>query len=91
MCQWTILTGDQSDIIVTFLTFVIYTYRISLVIRQVFFFFQNNSKDLDPSYKTDLDLRDSLGRVNSLYPNFTGLIHLFVVILKKGKSRLIPK
>ena len=30
-------------------------YRISSVIRQSFFFFQNNTKDLDPSCKTDLD------------------------------------
>ena len=31
----------------------------------VFFllFFQNNPKNLDPSYKTDLDLWDCLGRV----------------------------
>ena len=28
-----------------------------------FFSFQNNSKDLDPSYKTDLDLWDRLRRV----------------------------
>ena len=28
-----------------------------------FFSFQNNPKDLDPSYKTDLDLWDCLGRV----------------------------
>ena len=28
-----------------------------------FFFFQNNLKDLDPAYKTDLDLWDCLGRV----------------------------
>ena len=28
-----------------------------------FFSFQNNSKDLDPSYKMDLDLWDRLGRV----------------------------
>ena len=28
-----------------------------------FFSFQNNSKNLDPSYKTDLDLWDYLGRV----------------------------
>ena len=39
-------------------------YRISSVIRQSFFFFQNNPKDLDPSCKTDLDLLDCLGRVN---------------------------
>ena len=36
-------------------------YRISSVIS--FFSFQNNPKDLDPSYKTDLDLWDCLGRV----------------------------
>ena len=29
-----------------------------------FFFFQNIPKDLDLSYKTDLDLLDCLGRVN---------------------------
>ena len=28
-----------------------------------FFSFQNNPKDLDPSYKMDLDLWDRLGRV----------------------------
>ena len=28
-----------------------------------FFFLPNNTKDLDPSYKTDLDLWDGLGRV----------------------------
>ena len=28
-----------------------------------FFSFQNKPKDLDPSYKTDLDLWDGLGRV----------------------------
>ena len=31
-------------------------YRISSVIRQSFFSFQNNPKNLDPSYKMDLDL-----------------------------------
>ena len=40
-----------------------YRYRISSVIRRSFFFFQNNPKDLDPSYKTDLDLLNCLGRV----------------------------
>ena len=33
----------------------IFSYRISSDIRQIFSF-QNNPKDLDPSYKTDLDL-----------------------------------
>ena len=52
-----------------------YMYCISLLIRQSFFSFQNNPKDLDffsfqnnpkdldPSCKTDLDLWDYLGRV----------------------------
>ena len=31
-----------------------------------FFSFQNNSKNLDPSYKTDLDFWDCLGRVELL-------------------------
>ena len=30
-------------------------YRMSSVIRRGFFSFQNNTKDLDPSCKTDLD------------------------------------
>ena len=38
-------------------------YHISPVIKQCFSF-QNNPKDLDLSYKTDLDLWDCLGRVN---------------------------
>ena len=36
-------------------------YRISSIIRREFFSFQNNSKDLDPSCKMDLDLWDCLG------------------------------
>ena len=40
-----------------------YCTEVSSVIRRSFFF-QNNPKDLDPSYKTDLDLLDCLGRVN---------------------------
>ena len=38
-------------------------YRISSIIRQSFFAFLNNPKDLDPSCKMDLDLWDCLGRV----------------------------
>ena len=38
------------------------SYHISSVIRRGFSF-QNNPKDLDPSYKTDQDLLDRLGRV----------------------------
>ena len=36
-------------------------YHISLVIRV--FSFQNNPKNLDPSYKTDLDLWDCLWKL----------------------------
>ena len=50
-------------------------YHISSVIRQSFFFFQNNFKNLNPSYKMDLDLRNSLGRVKLVsYQNFIGLM-----------------
>ena len=38
-------------------------YRISSIIRWGLFSFQNNPKDLDPSFKTDLDLCHCLGRV----------------------------
>ena len=38
-------------------------YCISSVIGQSFFSFQNNLKNLDPSYKMDLDIWDCLGRV----------------------------
>ena len=43
-------------------TFVTSFYRISSLIRQCFSF-QNNHKNLDPSYKRDLDLWDCLERV----------------------------
>ena len=39
------------------------------------FSFQNNPKNLDPSYKMDLDLWDYLGRVKLvLQQNFIGLV-----------------
>ena len=42
---------------------------------RVFFSFQNNPKNLDPSYKTDLDHWDCLGRVKLvLLQHFIGLI-----------------
>ena len=48
--------------------------HISLVIRQSFSF-QNNPKNLDPSYKMNLDLCDCLGKVKLvLQQNFIGLI-----------------
>ena len=31
-------------------------YSISLIIRQIFFSFRNSPKDLDPSFKMDLDV-----------------------------------
>ena len=56
------------------------------------FFFQNNPKNLDPSYKMDLDIWDCLGRVKLvLKQNTIGLIELFVVILKGGKTHLIAE
>ena len=64
---------------------------ISLVIRH-FFSFQNNPKNLDLAYKTDLDLWDCLGRVKLvLQQTFIGLIQLFLVILERGKPCLIAK
>ena len=61
-------------------------YCISSVIRYSFSF-QNNPKNLDLSYKTDLELWDCLGRVKLvLQQNFIGLILLFVVILSAGNS-----
>ena len=38
------------------------TYHIYSVLRQSLFFFQNNPKNLDPSYKMDLDLWDYFGK-----------------------------
>ena len=53
-------------------------YHISPVIRQSFFSFQNKPKDLDPSYKRDLDLWDCLGRVKLDYSKISqdGLSYL---------------
>ena len=42
------------------------SYCISLVIRQSFFSFQNNTKNLDPSNKMYLDLWGCLGRVKHI-------------------------
>ena len=53
----TALRGPAEDLTIRYLD-----YRISPVIRQ-FFSFQNNPKNLQPSYKTDLDLWNCLGRV----------------------------
>ena len=48
------------------MSFTVSHYHISSVIRWSFSF-QNNPKDLDPSYKRDQDLWDCLGRVNWYY------------------------
>ena len=40
---------------------------ISSVIRRSFLSFQNDPKNLDPSYKMDLDLWECFGRENSCY------------------------
>ena len=48
------------------------------------FSFQNNFKNLDPSYKMDLDIRDCKGRLKFvLQQNCIGLIWLFVLILER--------
>ena len=44
-------------------------YHISSVIRWSLFF-QNNPKNVDPSYKMDLDLRDCSGRVKHIIAKF---------------------
>ena len=53
------------------------------------FYFQNNLKNLDPSYKTDLDLWDCVKKGKLvLKQTFTGLIQLFLVILE-GKTHVL--
>ena len=52
------------------------------------FFFLNKSKDLDSSYKTDLDLWDCLERVKLVSQL---LQQNFIVILWRGKPRLIAE
>ena len=57
---------------------------IFLQLLDSFFFLLNNPKNLDLSYKMDLDLWDCFGRVKFVFePNFIGLILLFVVSLKR--------
>ena len=67
-------------------------YRISSDYKTGILSCQNNPKNLDPSYKMDLDLWDCLGRVKRvLYQNFIGMIQLFVVILGKDSPHLIAE
>ena len=50
-------------------------YHISSDIRQSFFSFQNNPKNLDLSHKMGIDLWDSIGKVKlELGQTFMGLI-----------------
>ena len=49
--------GSQSTVSVSYRIPYFFGYKTE------FFPFQNNPKDLDPSYKMDLDLLDCLGRV----------------------------
>ena len=54
---------------------LLYFFSYFLVIRQSFFLFQNNPKNLDLSFKADLDVWDYLGRIKLvLWQNFIGLI-----------------
>ena len=63
-CQGTKHTGNTTigATVHTVYDMLLSNYRISSVIRRSFFL-PKQSKDLDPSYKTDLDLWDCLGRV----------------------------
>ena len=59
---------------------------------EVFFSPKNNPKNLDPSYKMDLDLWDCLERVKLvLYQYCIGVIQLFVLIVERGKLYLIAE
>ena len=60
--------------------------------KMEFLSFQNNSKNLDPSYKMDPDLWDCFGRVKLiLQQNCIRLIWLFILILERGKPCLLAE
>ena len=60
--------------------------QYSFACKTDFFSFQNHSKNLDPSYKMDLDLWNCLRRVKLIsQQNFIGLSLLYEVILERGK------
>ena len=68
---------------------LMHNYRISSLIR-LCFAFQNNPKNLDPSYKTDLDLWDCLGRINLIVKfNRTDLV--ICIYSREDKPHLIAK
>ena len=53
--------------------------------KMEFYSFLNSPKNLDPSYKMDLDIFDCLGRVKLVfYQNFIGMIESFFVVLERG-------
>ena len=75
-------------ILIFFFINICNSYRNSSI-KGWIFSFQNNTKNLDPSYKTDLDVWDCLGRIKLVIrQNFIGLIQLFLVILERGKPIL---
>ena len=56
--------GVELHVFAVGMTDWLFGYCISLGIRQVFFPFQSNPKNLDPSFKTDLDICDCFKRGN---------------------------
>ena len=84
--------GRTAAAALCWLNLFFYCSTVFLWLQDRVFSFQNNPKDLDLSYKTDLDLWDCLGRVKLvLLKNFTGLIQLFEVILEGQKPRLTAR
>ena len=68
-------------------------YCIPLVIRQSFFF-QNDPRNLDPSYKMDLDLQDCLGRIKLVHCISAKFHRTDLAICshsREGKLCLIPE
>ena len=60
--------------------------------KMEFLFPSKTSQKSRSIFKTDLDLWDSLGKVQLvLQQSFIGLMYLFVVILESGKSGLIAE
>ena len=69
-------------------------FGISLAIRPFFFCFfsfQNNPKNLDVSIKTDLDLWDCLGRLDSYYSKISGNDLVICSHSREVKTYLIAK
>ena len=82
--------SKKSDYLVVSDHNLIHIYRISLVIRQSFFFpTKNNPRHLDPSYKMDLDLWDCLGSVKLKIANFDGTDLVICSYFREGKPHLI--